>query len=147
MRITNPIEEDDELDEVQLDLITNGIIVKCDSDIGICWDINDQSYTRNGVPTRDLKPVRPRKKFHLTYLSMRYEGPLSGYSISKYFLPNGELIYTNKCAKGHSACKHAETLKVLELFKMYSSQQYRTKKPIKPKIIRKKKIVKKCKCK
>jgi|WetSurMetagenome_2_1015567.scaffolds.fasta_scaffold78643_2 hypothetical protein len=146
MRITNQIdEEEEEVGEAKLDLATNGIIVRCDSDIGICWEIKDQVYARNGILPRELKPISPRKKFYLTFLSKKYMAPMMNYSISEYFLPNGKLIYSNRCDQGHSACKHAETLKVLELFKTYSSQQYRTKKPAKPKP--KRKVIKKCKCK
>jgi hypothetical protein len=146
MRITNPIDDDnEEFGEAKLDLATNGIIVRCDSDIGICWEIKDQVYARNGILPRDLKPISPRKKFYLTFLSERYTAPLMGYTISSYFLPNGKLIYSNRCDQGHGACKHQETLKVLELFKMYPSQQYRTKKSAKPKP--KRKVIKKCKCK
>jgi len=138
--------EEDEDEQPVLDLITNGIIIKCDSDIGLCWEIKDQVYARRGALPRDLKPITPRKRFYLTYLSTRYQAPfMGGYSITEYFLPNGELIYSNKCAQGHSACKHAETLKVVELFKKYSSQQYRKIRTDYSKA--KRKPVKKCRCK
>ena len=139
--------EEDTQDTI-LDMVAKGIVYKCDSAVGLCWDVKERISARNGILPRDFKPLSPRKKFHLVYIGSHYR-PIkrftNPFTITKYYLPNGEMIYSNKCYQGHGACHRIEMNNVVDLFNEYSSQEYRKKKSAKPKP--KRKVVKKCKCK
>lgn len=153
MHITNPEdfepdEEEESISDNILDMVAHGIVYKCDSAIGLCWDVKDKVDSRNGILPRELKPISPRKKFYLIYKGYHYR-PIkrftNPFTITKYYLPSGEMIYSHKCEQGHGACHRIEMNTVVDLFNEYASQQYRKKKTAKP--TPKRKVVKKCKCK
>jgi len=133
--------------DVELISMAKGYVHKCDSSSGICFDILDNKYARDGKIWGDFPKRKPRAKFYFMYTAQTFRDAESMREIGRteYYLPDGTPIYVNDCIAGHGHCSHLETLKVAELFNMYKNQAYRKSIKVKSKIIRK--PVKKCKCK
>lgn len=135
--------------DAELQSMTKGYVHKCDSQSGICFDILETKYAYDGQIRGDFPKRKSRAKYYFTYIVQRFrEDPesMTEFRRSEYYLPDGTLIFSNDCFAGHSHCSHMETMKVAELFDQYRSSEFRRKKSVKPKMVRKpKKVVRKIK--
>jgi len=124
--------------DAKLFYIANGVVFKCNSAVGLCWETKDKvEVNYKWILPRELKPIKPRAKFHLIYIASHYKMEHGGgFTRTEYYLPNGDLIYTNDCSEGHGGCNRREMNTVIDLFKEYS-QQYRIKKVMSSQIKRK----------
>lgn len=98
---------------------TKGYIVKCISDLGICFE------------------EKTKTKHYLRYETTEYQDGFNIFSRIEVFSPNGELLYIHDCTRGHSHCNMLKLRKISDIFKVKYGSQYfsfRPRKKSKPKI-------------